>query len=71
LTCPSSTLQKEGLSGTRCDGSQLAIVKALEFIGRQQVNLNEHRTAVIYTDNKITLYSIKKEKTSQLPRRRS
>jgi len=38
---------------------QLAIVKALEVIQTQQVNHNEHRTAVIYTDSKITLDSVR------------
>jgi ribonuclease HI len=40
----------------------LAIVKALEVIESQQENHNEHRTAVIYTDSKITLYSIRSAK---------
>jgi ribonuclease HI len=42
---------------------QLAIVKALEAIETQQVNHNEHRTAVIYTDSKITLDSIRSAKS--------
>jgi ribonuclease HI len=38
---------------------QLAILKALEAIEMQQVNYNEQRTAVIHTDSKITLDSIR------------
>ena len=41
---------------------QLAIVKALEVIESQQENKNKHRTAVIYTDSKITLDSIRNMK---------
>jgi ribonuclease HI len=41
---------------------QLAIVKALEVIQSQQENHNEHRTAVVYTDSKITLGSIRSAK---------
>jgi hypothetical protein len=37
---------------------QLAIVKAFEVIESQQENQNGNRTAVIYTDSKITLDSI-------------
>ena len=47
----------------RCSNNQveqLAIVNALEFIGTQQVDHNEHRTAAIYTDSKITLDSLRK-----------
>jgi ribonuclease HI len=40
----------------------LAIVKSLEAIETQQVNYNEHRTVVIYTDSKITLDSIRSSK---------
>jgi ribonuclease HI len=50
---------------SRCTSNQaekLAIVKALEVTGMEQVNLNEHTTAVIYTDSKITLDSIKSAK---------
>lgn len=46
----------------RCSNNQaeqLANVKALEVIQTQQVNHNENRTAVIYTDSKITLDSIR------------
>jgi ribonuclease HI len=49
----------------RCSNNlaeQLAIVKALEVTGSQQENQNEHRTAVIYTDSKITLDSIRSAK---------
>ena len=49
----------------RCSNNQaeqLAIVKALEVIETQQVNQNEHRTTVIYTDSKITLDSIRSTK---------
>jgi len=38
---------------------QLAIVKALEVVEMQQVNHEEHRTAVIHTDSKINLDSIR------------
>jgi len=38
------------------------IVKAHEVIEKQQVNNNEHGTAVIYTDSKITLDSIRSAK---------
>jgi ribonuclease HI len=34
---------------------QLAVLKALEAIEKQQVNYNKHRTVVIHTDSKITL----------------
>ena len=43
---------------TNNQAEQLAIVKALEVTEKQQVNNDEHRIAVIYTDSKITLYSI-------------
>jgi ribonuclease HI len=49
----------------RCSNNQaeqLAIVKALEVIESQQENHNEHSTAVIYTDSKITLDSIRSAK---------
>jgi ribonuclease HI len=49
----------------RCSNNQaeqLAIVKALEVIESQRENHNEHRTAVIYTDSKITLDSISSAK---------
>jgi ribonuclease HI len=49
----------------RCSNNQaeqLAIVKALEVIESQQENHNEHRRAVIYTDSKITLDSIRNAK---------
>jgi ribonuclease HI len=49
----------------RCSNNQveqLAIVKALEVIEKQQVNNNEYRKAVIYTDSKITLDSIRSAK---------
>jgi ribonuclease HI len=49
----------------RCSNNQaeqLAIVKALEIIETQQVNNKEHRKAVIYTDSKITLDSIRSAK---------
>ena len=41
---------------------QLAIVKALDVIESQQENQNEQRTAVIYTDSKITLDWIRSAK---------
>ena len=40
----------------------MVIVKALEAIGMQQVNHNEYRRGVIYTDSKITLNSIRSVK---------
>jgi ribonuclease HI len=49
----------------RCSNNQaeqLAIVKALEVIESQQENHNKHRTAVIYTNSKITLDSIRSAK---------
>ena len=49
----------------RCSNDQaeqLAIVKALEVTETQQVNRNEHRKAVIYMDNNITLDSIRSVK---------
>jgi ribonuclease HI len=50
---------------SRCSNNQaehLAVVKALEVIEMRQVNHNEHRTVVIYTDIKITLDSIRSAK---------
>ena len=44
------------------EAEQLAIVKALEVIETQQVNRNEHRAAVIYTDSKISLDSVRDAK---------
>jgi ribonuclease HI len=41
---------------------QLAIVNPPEVIETQRVNQNEHRTAVIYTDSRITLDSIRSAK---------
>ena len=41
---------------------QLAIVKPLKVIETQQVNNNNHRTAVINTYNKISLASIRSAK---------
>ena len=49
----------------RCSNNQaeqLAIVKELEVIESQQENHNGHGTAVIYTDSKITLDSIRSAK---------
>jgi hypothetical protein len=46
----------------RCSNNQaeqLATVKALKAIETQQVHHSKHRTAVIYTDTKITLDSIR------------
>ena len=40
----------------------MAIVKALEVIEMQQVKQNEHGTAVIYTDSRITLDAIRSAK---------
>jgi ribonuclease HI len=40
----------------------LVIVKARDVIESQQENHNKHRTAVIYTDSKITLDSIRSDK---------
>ena len=37
-------------------------MKALEVVETQQVNDNEHSTAVIYTDSKISLNSIRNAK---------
>ena len=54
----------------RCSNNQaeqLANVKALEVIQTQQVNRNENRTAVIYTDSKITLDSIRSAKNHNHP----
>jgi len=56
----------------RCSNNQaeqLAIVKGLKVIETKQVNHNEHRTAVIYVDSKITLDSIKECQKSHPPRR--
>jgi ribonuclease HI len=42
----------------RCTNNQaehLAILNAIEVIEMRQVNHNEHRTVVIYTDSKITV----------------
>ena len=50
---------------SRCSNNQaeqLAIVKALEVIETQRINQNEHRTAVIFTDSKITLDSVRSAK---------
>ena len=44
------------------EAEQLAIVKALAVTERQHVNREEHRTAVIFTDSKITLDSIRRAK---------
>jgi ribonuclease HI len=41
---------------------QLAIVKALEAVETQTANHNAHNTAVIYTDSKITMGSIRSTK---------
>jgi ribonuclease HI len=49
----------------RCSNNQaeqLAIVKALEIIEMQKVKNNKSETAVIYTDSKITLDSIRNAK---------
>ena len=49
----------------RCSNNQaeqLAIVKTLEVIETQQFNHNEHRTAVIHTDSKINLDSLRSPK---------
>jgi ribonuclease HI len=49
----------------RCSNNQaeqLAILKVLDVIESQQENHNEHRTAVIYTDSKITLNLIRSAK---------
>ena len=48
---------------TNNQAEQLAIVKALEAIETQQVKQNEHRTAVIYTDSRITLDAIRSAKS--------
>jgi len=42
----------------------LAIVKALEVIETELVNHNEHSSAAIYTDSKITLDSIRSAKST-------
>jgi ribonuclease HI len=41
---------------------RLAIVKALEALEMQTANHNAHKTAVIYTDSKITVDSIRSDK---------
>jgi ribonuclease HI len=49
----------------RCSNNQaeqLAIVKALEALEKQTANHNAHKTAVIYTDSKITMNSIRSAK---------
>jgi ribonuclease HI len=49
----------------RCSNNQaeqLAFIKVLEIIESQQENHNEQRTAVSYTDSKITLDSIRSAK---------
>jgi ribonuclease HI len=49
----------------RCSNNQaeqLAIIKALEAIQKQQVNYNEHRTVVIHMDSNITLDSLRNAK---------
>jgi hypothetical protein len=55
FTGKSLTEQPKFRLDNKCSNNQaeqLAIVKALEVIQKQQVNNNEHRTAVIYTDSK-------------------
>ena len=47
---------------TNNQAEQLAIVKALEVIGTQQVNHDKNTTVVVYTDSKITLDSIRNPK---------
>jgi len=47
---------------TNKQAEQLAIVQALAVIETQQVKQNEHGTAVIYTDSRITLDSIRSAK---------
>ena len=49
----------------RCSNNQaeqLAIVKALEVVETQQVKLNKHGIAVIFTDSRITLDAIRSAK---------
>ena len=49
----------------RCSNNQaeqLAIVKALEALETQPANHNPHKTAIIYTDSKITMDAIKSAK---------
>jgi ribonuclease HI len=65
LQQPLLTEQLKFKLDNRCSNNQveqLAIVKALEAIEKQQVNHTEHRTAVIYTDSKITMDSIRRTK---------
>ena len=54
---------------SRCSNNQaeqLTIVKAL-VIERQQVNHNEHRTAVIHTDSEINLDSLRSARNHNNP----
>ena len=51
----------------RCSNNQaeqLAIVKALEAMETQTAKHNAHKTAVVYTDSKITMDSIRSAKTT-------
>jgi ribonuclease HI len=50
---------------------QLAIVKALEKIGKLHINDNIPRTETVHTDSRITLQSLKNTKKSQIPHRRN
>jgi len=49
----------------------LAIVKALEVIQTELVNHNEHSSAAIYTDSKITLDSIRSAKNPTTSKKKS
>ena len=60
--------------GNRCSNNQAkqpAKVKALEVIETQQVNHNEHGTAVIYTDSKYNSGLSKERQKPQPPRRKN
>jgi ribonuclease HI len=54
----------------RCSNNQaeqLAIVKAVEKIGKLHINYNIPRIATVHTDGRITLQSLKNTKKSQIP----
>jgi len=59
---------------SRCSNNQaeqLAIVKALDKLGKLDINDNIPRTATVHTDSRITLQSLKNKKKTQLPYRRN
>jgi ribonuclease HI len=62
---PPPSQQKKFKLDKRCSNNQdeqLAIVKALEALDTQTANHNAHKTAVIYTDSKITMDLIRSAK---------